>query len=135
MSAGGRAGCWVGVLRRVFGQGVREGVGLTVQPGPRQTSASFPPAEFKAAFDMFDADGGGDISVKELGTVMRMLGQTPTKEELDAIIEEVDEDGELVALRGGAGWRERRASGARAHSLTTYSPQAAAPSTSRSSWS
>lgn len=44
---------------------------------------------------MFDADGGGDISVKELGTVMRMLGQTPTKEELDAIIEEVDEDGEL----------------------------------------
>ncbi|NXE30578.1 TNNC2 protein, partial [Ardeotis kori] len=28
-----------------------------------------------------------------LGTVMRMLGQNPTKEELDAIIEEVDEDG------------------------------------------
>lgn len=52
------------------------------------------PAEFKAAFDMFDADGGGDISTKELGTVMRMLGQNPTKEELDAIIEEVDEDGE-----------------------------------------
>ncbi|XP_033009805.1 LOW QUALITY PROTEIN: troponin C, skeletal muscle-like [Lacerta agilis] len=50
-------------------------------------------AEFKAAFDIFDADGGGDISTKELGTVMRMLGQTPTKEELDAIIEEVDEDG------------------------------------------
>ncbi|KAM9296913.1 troponin C, skeletal muscle [Gastrophryne carolinensis] len=50
-------------------------------------------AEFKAAFDMFDTDGGGDISTKELGTVMRILGQTPTKEELDAIIEEVDEDG------------------------------------------
>ncbi|KAM5135914.1 troponin C, skeletal muscle [Mantella aurantiaca] len=50
-------------------------------------------AEFKAAFDMFDTDGGGDISTKELGTVMRMLGQTPSKEELDAIIEEVDEDG------------------------------------------
>lgn len=54
---------------------------------------------------MFDADGGGDISVKELGTVMRMLGQTPTKEELDAIIEEVDEDGERVALSGRVrGW-------------------------------
>uniref|UniRef100_W5MGE4 Troponin C, skeletal muscle n=2 Tax=Holostei TaxID=1489100 RepID=W5MGE4_LEPOC len=34
-------------------------------------------AEFKAAFDMFDTDGGGDISTKELGTVMRMLGQNP----------------------------------------------------------
>nr|XP_015220522.1 PREDICTED: troponin C, skeletal muscle-like [Lepisosteus oculatus] len=34
--------------------------------------------EFKAAFDMFDTDGGGDISTKELGTVMRMLGQNPT---------------------------------------------------------
>lgn len=59
------------------------------------------PAEFKAAFDMFDADGGGDISTKELGTVMRMLGQAPTKEELDAIIEEVDEDGEMVQKPGG----------------------------------
>lgn len=44
---------------------------------------------------MFDTDGGGDISTKELGTVMRMLGQTPTKEELDEIILEVDEDGEF----------------------------------------
>uniref|UniRef100_A0A3B5QMX2 Troponin C, skeletal muscle n=1 Tax=Xiphophorus maculatus TaxID=8083 RepID=A0A3B5QMX2_XIPMA len=50
-------------------------------------------AEFKAAFDLFDTDGGGDISTKELGTVMRMLGQNPTREELDEIIEEVDEDG------------------------------------------
>lgn len=49
--------------------------------------------EFKAAFDMFDTDGGGDISTKELGTVMRMLGQNPTREELNEIIEEVDEDG------------------------------------------
>lgn len=76
---------------------------LTVQPGSFQSSAFLPLAEFKAAFDMFDADGGGDISVKELGTVMRMLGQTPTKEELDAIIEEVDEDGEPVVLRGRVG--------------------------------
>ncbi len=51
--------------------------------------------EFKAAFDMFDTDGGGDISTKELGTVMRMLGQNPSREELDAIIVEVDEDGKL----------------------------------------
>lgn len=38
--------------------------------------------------------------------MMRMLGQTPTKEELDAIIEEVDEDGEQVALSARVqGWR------------------------------
>lgn len=73
---------------------------LTVQPTAPQPSVFLPFAEFKAAFDMFDADGGGDISVKELGTVMRMLGQTPTKEELDAIIEEVDEDGEPLGLPG-----------------------------------
>lgn len=59
-------------------------------------SISFSPPEFKAAFDMFDTDGGGDISTKELGTVMRMLGQNPSREELDAIIEEVDEDGEIL---------------------------------------
>ena len=45
---------------------------------------------------MFDTDGGGDISTKELGQVMRMLGQNPTREELDEIIEEVDEDGEKL---------------------------------------
>merc|ERR1712042_187075 len=49
--------------------------------------------EFKAAFDIFDTDGGGDISTAELGTVMKMLGQNPSREELDEIIEEVDEDG------------------------------------------
>ncbi|KAM8830768.1 troponin C, skeletal muscle-like [Synchiropus picturatus] len=31
--------------------------------------------------------------LEELGTVMRTLGQNPTTEELDEIIEEVDEDG------------------------------------------
>lgn len=61
---------------------------------------SFSNPEFKAAFDMFDTDGGGDISTKELGTVMRMLGQNPSREELDAIIEEVDEDGEIMV-----GWK------------------------------
>lgn len=50
---------------------------------------------------MFDTDGGGDISTKELGNVMRMLGQNPTREELDEIIEEVDEDGEKREMPDG----------------------------------
>lgn len=84
--------------------------GLALPHCPALTS---PSTEFKAAFDMFDADGGGDISTKELGTVMRMLGQNPTKEELDAIIEEVDEDGEQPLVVGG-----RVGTGPWAHNLT-----------------
>uniref|UniRef100_A0A3Q3WW14 Troponin C, slow skeletal and cardiac muscles n=1 Tax=Mola mola TaxID=94237 RepID=A0A3Q3WW14_MOLML len=49
---------------------------------------------FKAAFDIFVQDAeDGCISTKELGKVMRMLGQNPTPEELQEMIDEVDEDG------------------------------------------
>lgn len=51
-------------------------------------------SEFKAAFDIFIQDAeDGCISTKELGKVMRMLGQNPTPEELQEMIDEVDEDG------------------------------------------
>ncbi|KAG2455893.1 TNNC1 protein, partial [Polypterus senegalus] len=50
--------------------------------------------EFKAAFDIFVQDAeDGCISTKELGKVLRMLGQNPTPEELQEMIDEVDEDG------------------------------------------
>ena len=45
---------------------------------------------------MFDKDGDGNISTKELGIVMRSLGQNPTEHELLDIITEVDADGKIL---------------------------------------
>ena len=53
-------------------------------------------AELKEAFGLFDKDGDGDISTKELGTVMRSLGQNPSDEELEDMVREVDVDGVFV---------------------------------------
>jgi calmodulin len=50
-------------------------------------------AEFREAFNIFDRDGDGRITVKELGTSMRALGQNPSEEELEAMIAEVDVNG------------------------------------------
>lgn len=58
-------------------------------------------AEFKEAFSLFDKDGDGTITTKELGTVMRSLGQNPTEAELQDMINEVDADGEPAPRAGG----------------------------------
>ncbi|XP_069114951.1 calmodulin-like [Argopecten irradians] len=50
-------------------------------------------AEFKEAFSLFDKKGDGTITTKELGTVMRSLGQNPTDAELEDMVNEVDADG------------------------------------------
>lgn len=55
-------------------------------------------SEFKEAFSLFDKDGDGTITTKELGTVMRSLGQNPTEAELQDMINEVDADGKNCSI-------------------------------------
>jgi calmodulin len=45
------------------------------------------------AFSLFDKDGDGTITAKDLGTAMRSLGQNPTESEVQAMINEVDTAG------------------------------------------
>lgn len=47
---------------------------------------------FKEAFSLFDKDSDGKITTKELGVVMRSLGQNPSESELSDMINEVDVD-------------------------------------------
>ena len=46
---------------------------------------------------MFDKDGDGEISIKELTTVMRSLGLNPTESEIVEIMANLDLDGSYVA--------------------------------------
>jgi len=50
-------------------------------------------AEFKEAFSLFDKDKDNTITTKELGTVMRSLGQEPTESELNDMVNDVDANG------------------------------------------
>uniref|UniRef100_A0A670XY81 Calglandulin n=1 Tax=Pseudonaja textilis TaxID=8673 RepID=A0A670XY81_PSETE len=59
-------------------------------------------AEFKEAFLLFDKDGDGTITTKELGTVMWSLGQNPTEAELQDMINEVDADVRWCWLNEGS---------------------------------
>mmetsp|Transcript_95467 Transcript_95467/g.269808 ORF Transcript_95467/g.269808 Transcript_95467/m.269808 type:complete len:161 (+) Transcript_95467:61-543(+) len=49
--------------------------------------------EIKAAFDLFDTDGSGDIDARELHVAMRTLGFEASKDEIEKMIAEVDDDG------------------------------------------
>lgn len=51
-------------------------------------------AELRAAFKVFDRDGSGTISVKELRTVMESLGEKLTDDEFDEMMKEADKDGD-----------------------------------------
>ena len=48
--------------------------------------------EFREAFNLYDKDGDGTITILELGSIIRSLGQTPTDTELQDLINEIDLD-------------------------------------------
>ena len=49
-------------------------------------------SEFRESFKLFDKDGDGQITIQELGTVMRKLGQNPSEAELKQMIADLDVD-------------------------------------------
>ena len=49
--------------------------------------------ELQEAFRLFDQDGDGIVSSKDIGCVMRSLGMATTEAELQEMINEVDTDG------------------------------------------
>uniref|UniRef100_A0A6M2DWA1 Putative calmodulin n=1 Tax=Xenopsylla cheopis TaxID=163159 RepID=A0A6M2DWA1_XENCH len=48
--------------------------------------------QFRSAFAVFDKDGDGKITARELGEVMRSLGQNPTEAEIIDMINDIDTD-------------------------------------------
>ncbi|KAL3874254.1 hypothetical protein ACJMK2_037294 [Sinanodonta woodiana] len=49
--------------------------------------------EFKETFSLFDKDDIGSIPSKELGNVLRALGQSPTEAEVDDMTNRIDTEG------------------------------------------
>lgn len=49
-------------------------------------------ADFQNAFNDFDKDKDGRIAAKELGAVMKSLGQNPSETELKDMLDEIDID-------------------------------------------
>eukprot|EP00662_Eupelagonemidae_sp_cell21_P042990 gene42990-30159_t len=50
-------------------------------------------ADIREAFNLFDKNGDGTITKKELRSALRELGEQPTKKELQDFIKDVDKDG------------------------------------------
>ena len=54
--------------------------------------------EYREAFNIFDRDGSGTITSKELAIAMRSLGQNPSEDQLEKIMQEVDVDGNAFSF-------------------------------------
>lgn len=57
--------------------------------------------EYRDVFSLFDKDGDGKISIKELGTVMKSLGQNVSATDLQEMVNDIQADAnELIDLEG-----------------------------------
>ena len=56
-------------------------------------------SEFEESFSIFDLDADGVITTEELGTVMVALGQRPSRLELEALIQGVDNDSRCIFIK------------------------------------
>ena len=59
-------------------------------------------AEFREIFNLVDLDKGGTISKDELKQLMTTLGLKPSQEELNAMVDEIDSDGNGEVRRRGS---------------------------------
>ena len=48
--------------------------------------------EYKEAFSLFDKELNGSISIKELGAVLRSMGQNPTENDIKEMIDSLDDN-------------------------------------------
>lgn len=72
---------------------------MDIGPRPKrnaneQTEEMAEEARLREAFALFDTDGSGSLSVEELRTVLSRPGSTLSDEEIQALIDEFDEDGD-----------------------------------------
>lgn len=51
--------------------------------------------DIKEAFQMFDKNGDGKIGTKELDKVLRHMGQNPTQAEVEQMIRNADQNGNI----------------------------------------
>lgn len=54
--------------------------------------------ELKHSYSVFDRDGDGNITIRELGLVLRNLGLFPTEQELDQMLKDIDIDGKVTHI-------------------------------------
>mmetsp|Transcript_6793 Transcript_6793/g.16324 ORF Transcript_6793/g.16324 Transcript_6793/m.16324 type:complete len:223 (+) Transcript_6793:156-824(+) len=67
---------------------------LILMKSRTETDPKDPDKELRDAFAVFDTDGSGSIDKKELKRLMKKLGQALTEAEVDAMMEEVDSNGD-----------------------------------------